>query len=176
MSNDAKEHDERHDESEDKLNVDPRYGWVSPIYGREDESPEGIEWCNFCGSYTSRDEYDDLQPSCDCSDYGGLIWDKMEDFLKRFPDKQTYLEERIGFLECSLELELAEACLGDEEEFVTSYRVKDYVFWLKEARKELGSFPGYAEWAKWGHGHENVAGEGCLWRDVWMKHHPETED
>ena len=54
MSNDATEHDERHDESEAKLTVDPRYGWVAPIYGREDKSPEGIEWCSFCGAHTPR--------------------------------------------------------------------------------------------------------------------------
>ena len=97
----------------------------------------------------------------------------MEDFLERFPDEQAYIERRIHVLEESLELELADAYLDDEEEFVSSIRVKDYVFWLKEARKELGNFPGYAEWANWGHGCENVAGEGCLWRDVWVKHHPE---
>ena len=180
MSNDATEHDESHDESEAKLTVDPRYGWVAPIYGREDESPEGIEWCSFCGAYTSCDYYDNLQPSCDCTNYKGgyqvcseLNWDKMEDFLEQFPDEQAYIEQRIHVLEWALEMELAEAYLGDEEKFVSSIRVKDYVFWLKEARKELGNFPGYAEWANWGHGCENVGGEGCLWRDVWMKHHPE---
>ena len=68
------------------------YGWLSPIYGREECPPEGVEWCSFCGAYTSCDEYDNLQPACDCSNYKGgyqvtskLNWNKIGDFLEAFP-------------------------------------------------------------------------------------------
>lgn len=152
------------------------YGWLSPIYGREECPPEGVEWCSFCGAYTSCDEYDNLQPACDCSNYKGgyqvtseLNWNKIGDFLEQFPNKESYIQTRIIVLEDCLEMEYFDAYEENDEAFLKSLRVIDYIIWLKEARASLDN-----EWKEWGYIPEEVA-KGLYgypdfkWREVWEK-------